>query len=53
MSSIIINSTHITDTINNSTFEIEFERSIDLNNKHIALTSATLYIFRGKNNNLK
>ena len=43
MSSIIINSTHITDTVNNSTFEIEFERSIDLNNKHIALTSATLY----------
>ena len=30
MSSIIINSTHITDTVNNSTFEIEFERSIDL-----------------------
>ena len=43
MSSIIINSTHITDTVNDSTFEIEFERSIDLNNKHIALTSATLY----------
>ena len=29
MSSTIINSTHITDTVNNSTFEIEFERSID------------------------
>ena len=43
MSSIIINSTHITDTVNNSTFDIEFERGIDLNNKHIALTSATLY----------
>ena len=43
MSSIIINSTHSTDKINNCTFEIEFERSIDLNDKHIALTSATLY----------
>jgi hypothetical protein len=43
MSSIIINSTHITDSINNSNFEIEFERGIDLNNKHIALTSATMY----------
>jgi hypothetical protein len=43
MSSIIINSTHITDTVNNSTFEIEFERSIDLTNKHISLTSASLY----------
>ena len=43
MSSIIINSTHITDTVNNSTFEIEFERSIDLTNKNISLTSASLY----------
>ena len=32
MSSIIINSTHITDKVNNSLFEIEFERSIDLTN---------------------
>ena len=43
MSSIIINSTHITDKVNNSLFEIEFERSIDLTNKHISLTSASLY----------
>jgi hypothetical protein len=43
MSSIIINSTHITDSVNNSLFEIEFERSIDLTNKHISLTSASLY----------
>ena len=43
MSSIIINSTHITDKVNNSTFEIEFEISIDLTNKHISLTSASLY----------
>jgi hypothetical protein len=43
MSSLIINSTHITDTVNNSTFEIAFERSIDFNNKHIALTSATSF----------
>ena len=43
MSSIIINSTQITDTVNNSTFDIEFERNIDLTNKHISLTSASLY----------
>ena len=43
MSSIRIHSTHITNTVNNSLFEIEFERSIDLTNKHISLTSASLY----------
>ena len=43
MSSIIINSTHITDSVNNSVFEIEFEKSIDLINKHISLTSVSLY----------
>jgi hypothetical protein len=43
MSSIIFNSTHIIDTINNSTFQIDFERSILLQDKHIALTSASLY----------
>ena len=43
MSSIRIHSTHITNTVNNSRFEIEFERSIDLTKKHISLTSASLY----------
>ena len=43
MSSIIVNSTHIIDKINNSTFQIDFERSIMLQEKHIALTSASLY----------
>jgi hypothetical protein len=43
MSSIILNSTHIIDKINNSTFQIDFERSIMLQEKHIALTSASLY----------
>jgi hypothetical protein len=43
MSSIILNSTHIIDSINNSTFQIDFERSIMLQDKNIALTSASLY----------
>jgi hypothetical protein len=43
MSSIILNSTHIVDKINNSTFQIDFERSVLLQDKHIALTSASLY----------
>ena len=43
MSSIIVNSTHIIDKINNSTFQIDFERSILLQDKNIALTSASLY----------
>ena len=43
MSSIIINSPHITDKVYNLTFEIEFERNIDLTDKHISLTSASLY----------
>jgi hypothetical protein len=43
MSSIIVNSTHIIDKINNSTFQIDFERSVSLQDKHIALTSASLY----------
>jgi hypothetical protein len=43
MSSIIVNSTHIIDKINNSTFQIDFKRRIMLQNKHIALTSASLY----------
>ena len=43
MSSIVLNSTHIIDKINNSTFQIDFERSVSLLDKHIALTSASLY----------
>ena len=43
MSSIIVNSTHIIDKINNSTFQIDFERSVSLQDKNIALTSASLY----------
>ena len=42
-SSIVLNSTHIIDTINNSRFQIDFERSVSLLDKHIALTSASLY----------
>jgi hypothetical protein len=42
MSSIIVNSTHIIDKINNSTFQIDFERRIMLQDKHIALTSSSL-----------
>ena len=43
MSSIILNSTNIIDKINNSTFQIDFERSVSLQDKNIALTSASLY----------
>jgi hypothetical protein len=43
MSSIILNSTHIIDKINNFTFQIDFERSILLQDKHIALTFPSLY----------
>ena len=43
MSSIIVNSTHIIDSINNSSFQIDFEPSIMLQDKNIALTSASLY----------
>ena len=43
MSSIILNSTYIIDKINNLTFQIDFERSISLQDRHIALTSASLY----------
>ena len=42
MSSIILNSTHIIDKINNLTFQINFERSVSLFDKQIALTSASL-----------
>ena len=43
MSSVNINSTNIIDRINNSTLQIDFERSVSLFDKHIALTSAFLY----------
>jgi len=43
MSSIIINANNITNTTTNSTFQVDFDRSINLNDKHISLTSASLY----------
>ena len=43
MFSIIVNSTHIIDTINNSTFQIDLERSVSQQDKQIALTSTSLY----------
>ena len=43
MSSIILNANNITDTVNNSTFQVDFDRSVDLTNKSIALLSASLY----------
>jgi hypothetical protein len=43
MSSIILNSNNITDTVNNSTYQVQFDRSVDLTNKSIALLSASLY----------
>ena len=43
MSSIIINANNITNTTINSTFQVDFDRTIYLNDKHISLTSASLY----------
>ena len=43
MSSIILNANNITDKVNNSTFQLDFDRSVDLTNKSIALLSASLY----------
>ena len=43
MSSIIINANNITNTTTNSTFQVDFDRTINLNDKHISLTSASLY----------
>ena len=34
MSSIIINANNITDTVRNSTFQVDFERSVNLTDKH-------------------
>lgn len=42
-SAIIVNSNHIVDSENNSTFQIKFNRNVDFNNREIALVSATLY----------
>ena len=36
MSSIIINANNITDTVNNSTFQLNFDRSVDFTYKSIA-----------------
>lgn len=43
MSSIIVNANNITDSVNNSTFQVDFDRSVDFTGKHIALLSASLY----------
>ena len=43
MSSIIINADNITNTTTNSTFQVDFDRTINLNDKHISLTSASMY----------
>ena len=43
MSSIIINANNITNTTTNSTFQVDFDRTINLNDKHISLTSASMY----------
>ena len=41
MSSIIINANNITNTTTNSTFQVDFDRTINLNDKYISLTSAS------------
>jgi len=43
MSSIIINANNITDSVTNSVFQVDFERAVNLVDKHISLTSASLY----------
>jgi len=43
MSSIIINGNNITDSVTNSVFQVDFERAVNLVDKHISLTSASLY----------
>jgi len=42
-SSIIINANNITDSVTNSVFQVNFERSVNLVDKHISLTSASLF----------
>jgi len=41
--SIIINANNITDSVTNSVFQVDFERAVNLVDKHISLTSASLY----------
>ena len=41
--SIIINANNITDSVTNSVLQIDFERGVNLTDKHISLTSASLY----------
>ena len=43
MSSIIINANNITDSVTKSVFQVDFERIVNLVDKHISLTSASLY----------
>jgi len=43
MSSIIINANNITNTTTNSTFQVDFDRAVNLTDKHISLTSASMY----------
>ena len=43
MSSIIINANNITNTTTNSTFQVDFDRTKNLTDKHISLTSASMY----------
>jgi hypothetical protein len=43
MSSIIVNANNITNSTTNSTFQLDFDRAINLTDKTIALTSASMY----------
>jgi len=43
MSSIIINANNITNSVTNSAFQVDFERVVNLVDKHISLASASLY----------
>ena len=43
MSSIIINANNITDSVTKSVFQVDFERIVNLVDKHFSLTSASLY----------
>ena len=43
MSSIIVNANNIINTTTNSTFQLDFDRTVNLIDKHISLTSASMY----------
>ena len=43
MSSILVNTSHIVDNKNNSTFVVPFNKAVNLSGKEIALTTANLY----------